>query len=124
MFLKFHITFEDSQGRTVTEFKQVALHYLKQPTGFLLDALASFPFEILALPIPNPKLRIGILLYLRLTHVLRLDRVQHFFASEGRKLNQKWVNEQEICIPSAILAIPARLCMCDMYAHSYIYICP
>ena len=89
MILKFHITYEDDQGRAITEFKQVALHYLKQPTGFTLDALASFPFEIVALPIPDPKLRVGVLLYLRLTHTLRLDRVQHFFATEGRKLNQK-----------------------------------
>jgi CRP-like cAMP-binding protein len=91
MILKFHITYEDDQGRAITEFKQVALHYLKQPTGFTLDALASFPFEIVALPIPDPKLRVGVLLYLRLTHTLRLDRVQHFFATEGRKLNQKTV---------------------------------
>ena len=89
MLLKFHITFEDEQGRTVTEFKLLVLHYLKQPTGFVLDAAASFPFELVALPIPDPKLRIGVLLYLRLTHTLRLDRVQHFFATEGKKLNQK-----------------------------------
>lgn len=89
MLLKFHVTYEDQQGRTVSDFKLTAFHYIKQPTGFLMDAIASFPFEIFALPIPEPKLRIRILLYLRVTHILRLDRVHHFISTEGKKLNQK-----------------------------------
>ena len=89
MLLKFHVTYEDQQGLTVSDFKLTALRYLKQPTGFLMDAIASFPFEIIALPIPQPRIRIGVLLYLRLIHILRLDRVYHFISTEGKKLNQK-----------------------------------
>jgi len=73
----------------VTNFKSIALHYLKNPTGFALDFAALFPYELIALPISDSKIRTATLLYLRIPHVMRVIRIQGFFSVEEKRLNQR-----------------------------------
>ena len=89
IFMKFHLSYKDPQGRTVTDFKSIALHYLKNPTGFPLDFAAVFPYELIALTVPQPDIRTAVVLYLRLPHVLRAVRIQGFFSTEEKRLNQR-----------------------------------
>lgn len=89
MLMKFHLAYEDSQGRIVTNFQSIAVHYLKDKSGFLLDLLALLPYEIIGLPIPDPQIREATVLYLRLPHIIRVVRIQWFFSVEEKRLNQK-----------------------------------
>ena len=89
MFMKFHLAYEDAQGQTVTNFKSIALHYLRDMYGFPLDLAAVLPYELIGLPIPNSKARIATTLYLRLSHVIRVVRIQWFFSVAEKRLNQK-----------------------------------
>ena len=90
IFIKFHLAYEDEQGRVVTEFKAIALHYLKDPTGFALDVAAVFPYELIGACIPQNNIRTAAVLYLRLPHVIRVIRIQWFFSTEEKRLNQKY----------------------------------
>lgn len=67
----------------------MALHYLKRPSGFALDLIASLPIEIISLFIPNDDTRMVVALYSRFIHVMRVIRIKDFFAVEEKRLNQK-----------------------------------
>ena len=89
MFLKFHLTYKDSNGETVTDLKAIVLHYMKDPMGFTFDLVSVFPYEILAAPVPDAAARASAVLYLRLPHVIRGVRIQSFMSEEEKRLNQK-----------------------------------
>lgn len=89
IFLKFHLTYKDSNGQTVRDLKSIVLHYVKDPMGFTFDLLAVLPYEILAAPIPDADIRTSAVLYLRLPHIIRGARIQFFISEEEKKLNQK-----------------------------------
>ena len=89
MFMKFHLAYKDAQGCVVTDFKSIALHYLKDPFGFLLDFASTFPYELIGAPIKDQSQRTAALLYLRLPHIIRVIRIQWFFSEEEKRLNQK-----------------------------------
>ena len=91
IFLKFHLTYKDSNGQTVTDLKSIVLHYIKDPMGFTFDLVAVFPYEILAAAVPDAAVRTSAVLYLRLPHVIRGVRIQSFMSEEEKKLNQKLV---------------------------------
>ena len=90
--MKFHLAYKDAQGSVVTDFKSIVLHYLKDPSGFLLDSLTMFPYELLGAPIQDEAKRTAAVLYLRLPHVIRVIRIQWFFSEEEKRLNQKYVH--------------------------------
>ena len=90
MFLKFHLTYKDKNGQTVTDIKSIVLHYVKDPMGFTFDLVAILPYEILAAPIPDASIRTSAVLYLRLPHVIRGVRIQFFLSEEEKKLNQRY----------------------------------
>ena len=46
--------------------------------GFPLDLAAVFPYEVIALTIPQPDIHTAVVLYLWLPHVLRAARIQGF----------------------------------------------
>ena len=81
----------DAKGRVVSDFKSIALHYLKKPLGFPLDLIAALPLEIIALPIPHAHTRTAVLLYCRIIHAIRIVRIKEFFTVEEKRLNQKSV---------------------------------
>ena len=54
IFLKFHLSYEDSHSHTLSDIKSTALHYLKDPAGFPLDLVAILPYEIIGLFVPTP----------------------------------------------------------------------
>ena len=58
IFVISHLSYKDAQVRAVSNFKIVALHYLKDPTGFPLDLVSVFHYmyELITLTIParNP----------------------------------------------------------------------
>lgn len=89
MFMKFHLAYKDAQGTVVTDFKSIVLHYLKDPSGFLLDSITMFPYELIGAPIQDEAKRTAAVLYLRLPHVIRGIRIQWFFSEEEKRLNQK-----------------------------------
>ena len=89
IFLKFHLTYKDNNGETVTDLKSIVLHYVKDPMGFTFDLVAVFPYEILAAPVPDVATRTSAVLYLRLPHVIRGVRIQSFMSEEEKRLNQK-----------------------------------
>ena len=89
LYLKFHLTYKDSNGQTVRDNKAIVLHYVKDPLGFALDLLAVLPFEILASPVPDMHTRTAAMLYLRIPHVIRGVRIQSFISEEEKRLNQK-----------------------------------
>ncbi len=89
MFMKFHLAYEDPQGRAETNFRAIALHYLRTKSGFPLDLAALLPYEIIGLPIPDAGARTAAVLYLRLPHIIRVVRIQWFFSVEEKRLNQK-----------------------------------
>ena len=73
------------------DVKTIVLHYLKAFDGFLLDCLSLFPYELLVLPIPDGRLRVAMVLYMRLPHLTRIVRVKWMFDQQLRYLNQKSV---------------------------------
>ncbi len=87
--MKFHLAYEDSNGRIVTNFRSIALHYLKDRSGFPLDLAALLPYELIALSILDSGARQAAVLYLRLPHIIRVVRIQWFFSVEEKRLNQK-----------------------------------
>ena len=89
IFLKFHLTYKDSNGQTVRDLKSIVVHYIKDPMGFLFDLVAILPYEILAAPVPDSHIRTSVVLYLRLPHVIRGVRIQSFISEEEKRLNQK-----------------------------------
>ncbi len=91
MFLKFHISYKDSNSNTVSDLKSIALRYLKDPRGFLLDLAALLPYELIGVFIPDPSTRLVAVLYLRIPHIMRVIRVQWLFSAEEKKLNQRYV---------------------------------
>ena len=91
IYIKFHIAYEDSKGHIVSDFKSVALHYLKTPSGFALDTIFMIPIELTALIIPDVNTRNSVLQYLRIIHVSRIVRIRQLFKIEEKKLNQQWV---------------------------------
>ena len=89
LFMRFHLAYTDAQGRLVTDFKSIVVHYLKDPAGFLLDFATLFPYELIGAPIQDQQKRTAAVLYLRLPHVCRVIRIQWFFSEEEKRLNQK-----------------------------------
>ena len=89
VFIKFHIGYKDRKGRIVSDFKSVALHYLKAPLGFTVDVITILPVEVFALAITDPGTRTTVLLYSRVLHVGRIVRIWGFFVAEEKKLNQQ-----------------------------------
>ena len=81
--------YEDAKGRIVSDFKSVALHYLKTPSAFPLDLIAILPFEIIGLPIPDSAISKAVILYFRVLHIIRVVRIRDFFTVEEKRLNQK-----------------------------------
>ena len=90
--------YEDAKGRIVSDFKSVALHYLKTPSGFSLDIIAALPYEIIALPIPTQSTRQAVLLYIRIFHVIRVIRIRDFFSVEEKRLNQKYATNGHLIL--------------------------
>lgn len=89
MYLKFHLTYEDLDGKTVRKPKEIVFHYLTGYNGFFLDCITLFPFELFALPISDPELRTNTFLYLRIPHLARIIRVRLMFNVQQKHLNQK-----------------------------------
>lgn len=89
VFLKFHLTYEDHHGNTVSDIKTIVLHYLKSIGGFPLDVVSLFPYELLVLPIRDSRLRVAMVLYMRLPHLTRIVRVKWMFDAQLKYLNQK-----------------------------------
>ena len=77
-------------GDLVEDFHDVYHNYLKQPTGFPLDCIASLPIDVFAAAAPAG-LRLQVLSYLRLIHLLRLYKVLNFFNKWEKELNAELV---------------------------------
>ena len=87
--MKFHLGYEDAKGRTVLDFKSVALHYVKAPLGFVFDVVTTMPFEVVMFAVPYGAVWVSVIQYCALVHVLRTVRLKGLFDTEQMKLNQK-----------------------------------
>jgi len=74
----------DDVGEIVTDHRSLVMNYVKGKFPF--DLVASFPIDIFALAAPSGR-RLEILAYLRLLHLLRLVRMEQFFAEYSKKLD-------------------------------------
>ena len=74
----------DDIGETICEGHRLLIHYVKGKLSF--DLLASFPIDLFALVAPADQ-QLFVLSYLRLLHLLRLVRMQQFFAEAANRLN-------------------------------------
>ena len=71
-------------GETICDGRRLLIHYAKGKLPF--DLLASFPIDLFALAAPKDR-QLFVLSYLRLLHLLRLVRMQQFFAELSERLN-------------------------------------
>ena len=71
-------------GETICEGLRLLIHYVKEKFAF--DLLASFPIDLFSLAAPADR-QLFVLSYLRLLHLLRLFRMQQFFAEVAKRLN-------------------------------------
>ena len=90
IFVISHLSYKDAQVRAVINFKIIAIHYLKDPTGFPLDLVTVFHYmyEVIALTIPQPNIHTAVVLYLWLPHILRAAGV----LLEGGEENDSFVH--------------------------------
>lgn len=89
MFLKFHTTYEDKHDNIVKDLRHIALHYVLNRKGFMLDFIALLPYEFLALLVSDRSLHGSLALYLRLPHLVRVLRVSWVLTAEQKKLNRR-----------------------------------
>jgi len=78
----------DEYGNLIEDLALVRRHYFTQPSGFLLDLLSVFPFELCALLAPNDQ-QMEVYSYVRLMHLLRFIHVRRFFNERAQELNEK-----------------------------------
>ena len=71
-------------GETICEGRRLLIHYAKGKFPF--DLLASFPIDLFSLAAPADR-QLFVLSYLRLLHLLRIARMQQFFAEVAKRLN-------------------------------------
>ncbi|CAH1786243.1 unnamed protein product [Owenia fusiformis] len=86
IFINCHMSYIDTYGDMVTDFKISFKHYMRRFNGFAFDLIAIFPIDIICLAF-NGDERFRILSYLRLLHIIRFYRVSQFFASWEKELN-------------------------------------
>ncbi|XP_068721896.1 uncharacterized protein [Montipora capricornis] len=84
IYFNFHMAYRNNIGELICEGKKLVMHYAKGKLP--LDLIASFPVDIFALAAPED-MRLFVLSYLRLLHLLRLVRMQQFFSEWGQRLN-------------------------------------
>ncbi|XP_068721829.1 uncharacterized protein [Montipora capricornis] len=84
IYFNFHMAYRNNFGELICEGKELLTHYAKGKLP--LDLIASFPIDIFALAAPKD-MRLYVLSYLRLLHLLRLVRMHQFFSEWGQKLN-------------------------------------
>ena len=96
MLVKLKLSYMDANGREVTNIRLVALHYFKDPYGFIFDFVAIFPYELFGAPIQDQAKRAAAVLYLRLPHVIRAIRIRWWFSDEEKRLNQKYMPQMYI----------------------------
>ena len=73
----------------MSDFKSVALHYIKAPLGFVFDMMTTLPLEVVVFAVPYDAVRAPVVQYCALVHTLRAVRLKGLFDSEQRRLNQK-----------------------------------
>ena len=78
------MAYTNNIGETICEGHRLLIHYAKGKLPF--DLLASFPIDLFALAAPADR-QLFVLSYLRLLHLLRLVRMEHFFAEGAKRLN-------------------------------------
>ena len=78
------MAYTNNIGETICEGRRLMIHYAKGKFPF--DLLASFPIDLFSLAAPADK-QLLVLSYLRLLHLLRLIRMQQFFAEVTMRLN-------------------------------------
>ncbi|XP_068704187.1 uncharacterized protein [Montipora foliosa] len=84
IYFNFHMAYRNNIGELICEGKTLFMHYTKGK--LTLDLIASFPVDIFALAAPKD-MRLFVLSYLRLLHLLRLVRMHQFFSEWGQRLN-------------------------------------
>lgn len=87
VILKFHTAFIDEEnGQIRSGLKEIAEHYLKQPSEFGIDAISLIPLEIFCLA-AAPENRLSYLVYFRLIHAIRGLRIQIFLSKQEKVLS-------------------------------------
>ena len=77
------------KGVEVTDQKQIARHYLKSKTGFIVDLIAVIPLEFLSYAISDDFLQTRVYLLLHLIHLIRTFRVIIILHPDNWKI-PKW----------------------------------
>lgn len=54
-----------------------------------MDCVTLFPYELLVMPISDSSLRVAMVLYMRLPHLIRVIRVKWMFDREQKCLHQR-----------------------------------
>ncbi len=85
IYVNFHVTQADEYGELEQNFQEVYTRYLKTPSGFALDLIPTIPFEIIAVFFGDYSFTL--FTYLRLTRLIRLVRIDHFFSQWEKELD-------------------------------------
>ena len=79
MLVSFNRSYKDQFGCEIFNRERVQLRYFKERSLFLFDALANAPLDFGAIFIGDKITKMGIISYLRMNRILRVNRIQRTF---------------------------------------------